>query len=134
MATLKIVNGKFTVNIYKGDDEDIFIDAFRDSDGQPVDLSELYTNARFQIRRFPRDLNPILEKELGDGISITADSDGNPGAGLLISMPKEETAELLVGKMTADLEWTLADGTVQTMQTSEGNQHWIINVKSDVTR
>ena len=134
MATLQIINGRFQVDIYKGDDEDIFIDAFRDSDGQPVNLADLYPNVRFQIRQFARSTVAVLTKELNDGITFEEDSDGNANAALLISLPAEETAQLLEGALVADLEWTLADGTVQTMKTEKDNQHWVINIKSDVTR
>ena len=134
MATLKIISGRFTIDIYKGDDEDILLDSFRDSENNPLNLASLYTNARFQVRQFPRSGKAIVTKTLGDGISFVADSDGNANAAVLISLPKEETAELIEGTLSADFEWTLSDGTVQTMETEEGNQHWIVNIKSDVTR
>ena len=132
MATLQVKNGFFTVDIYRGDTSDIFIDNFRDDDGDPIDLTTIFTELRFQIRR-SQSHPPIFSASLSEGsIEIVSDSEGNENSAILI--PIADTTEFITGALKADLEGTLADGTIDTIETDEGNEQWNVNVKPDITQ
>lgn len=133
MAQLTTKNGNFYLEIFKGDDSDVLLDNFRDSEDDPVDLTSLYTDVRWHLRKAPEDPTILLEKSLDSGIEIIEDSDGNANSALKILIPKEETIDLLPGKLSADLEWTLTDGTVQTMRNDTGKREWIVKVIPQTT-
>lgn len=133
MAQLITKNGHFYVEIYRGDDSDVLLDRFRDADGNPMNLSTLYSNVRWQLRKAPEDPQLLLDKSLNDGIQFVADSEGNNNAAMKILIPKEDTIDLLPGKLSADLELTLTDGTVETMKNETGKRRWIVNVIPQTT-
>lgn len=137
MAKLQVVNGVFTVEIYRGDTSDIFIDRIRtevEGVDQPVNLAELYSDMRFQIRRGSSQKVLFSASYMEGSIQFVSDSDNNENSAILIPITDEVASGLLTGLLKADLKAIFADGTAKTFKTEQGNQTWKIIVKEDYTR
>lgn len=137
MAKLQVVNGVFTVEIYRGDTSDIFIDRIRtevEGVDQPVNLAELYSDMRFQIRRGASQKVLFSASYMEGSIQFVYDSDNNENSAILIPITDEVASGLLTGLLKADLKAIFADGTAKTFKTEQGNQTWKIIVKEDYTR
>lgn len=91
------------LSMYRGDDRILTITADEDLTGSDI---------RFTARARKRDAEPVIEKSLGEGITL-----GDPGTTAVVVLDAADTADLEPGALFWDIEVTDAVDKVHTVAT-----------------